>query len=83
VAGLGVIAATALRHAGESFAELRCRHRKASAPPGVTPEQSDMKSDRHDERIAFCCSAVGCCAAAGGTNATQAPASAAAPDLST
>jgi hypothetical protein len=61
---LGEIALTALRQAGESFAEFFCRHCSASAPPGVTPEQFDMKSDRQDERMAFCCSAVGCAFAA-------------------
>ena len=80
-AGFGVIAATAPRHAGDSFAELCCRHCSASAPPGVTPEQFDMKSERQDERIAFCCSAVGC-AMTGAASVIQAPASAAAADLS-
>ena len=60
------IAATALRHAAESCASLRLRHCKASAPPGCTPAQCDMKSDRHDARTAaFCCS-VGAAAGAAG-----------------
>jgi hypothetical protein len=41
------------------LATLRCRHCNASAPPGVTPEQLDMKSERQLLRIALCCSAVG------------------------
>jgi len=59
------IAATALRHAAESCASLRLRHCSASAPPGCTPEQCDMKSDRHDARTAVFCSAVGAAAGAG------------------
>src|SRR4051794_26714735 len=58
-AGLGAIALTAVRQAGESAAELRCRHCSASAPPGVTPEHFDMKSERQEARIALCCSGVG------------------------
>jgi hypothetical protein len=58
------MAATALRHAAESYASLRLRHCSASAPPGCTSEQCDMKSDRHDARTAaFCCS-VGAAAGA-------------------
>jgi hypothetical protein len=33
-------------------------------PPGVTPEQFAMKSDRQFERIALVCAAEGCCACA-------------------
>jgi hypothetical protein len=53
------IAATALRHAAESCASLRLRHCNASAPPGCTPEQWDMKSERHAARMAAFCCAVG------------------------
>src|SRR5262249_6796730 len=54
------IAATALLQAGESSAELRSRQRSASIPPGCTPEQRAMKSDRHAVRIALRCCCVGC-----------------------
>ena len=60
------IAATALRHAAESCVSLRLRHCNASAPPGCTPEQWDMKSDRHDARTAAFCCAVGAAGAAAG-----------------
>ena len=53
-AGFAETALTAVRQAGESLAEFFCRHWNASVPPGVTPEQFDMKSDRHELRIAFC-----------------------------
>ena len=44
-------------------------------PPGRTPLQFDMKSDRQFCRIAFCCSWVGCCAdAAPATNTKLNPA---------
>ena len=62
-------AATAVRQFGESCAELRCRQRSASAPPGCTPEQRDMKSDWQDWRMAACCCGVGCRNAAGGAAA--------------
>jgi hypothetical protein len=69
------IAFTAVLHDAESLARLRCRHSKASRPPGCTPEQFAMKSERHDARIASRCACVGCCAAAGanvsGTSATN------------
>ena len=58
-APLPPIAATALRQAAESCASLRLRHCNASAPPGCTPEQWDMKSDRHAARMAAVCCAVG------------------------
>lgn len=58
------IAATALLHDGESLAELRCRHCSASAPPGCTPAQFDMKSERQDERMAAVCASVGLAGAA-------------------
>src|SRR5690242_10583097 len=57
--GVPPIAATALRQFGESCAELRCRQRNASAPPGCTPEHFAIKSDWHNWRIAACCCAVG------------------------
>src|SRR5580704_4250189 len=53
------IAATALRQAADNCASLRLRHCNASAPPGCTPEQRDMKSARHDARTAAVCCAVG------------------------
>ena len=45
-------ATIALRHVCESFAELLCKHSSAAGPPGWTPEQFAMKSDRQAERIA-------------------------------
>ena len=70
------IAATALRHAAESCVSLRLRHCNASAPPGCTPEQWDMKSDRHAARTAAVCCAVGFaargCGAAGAAGAAGA-----------
>ena len=60
--GGGLIALTAFRHATDSRAESRCRHCNASTPPGVTPEQFDMKSERQLLRIASRCACVGCCA---------------------
>jgi len=56
------IAATALRHRGESCAALRCRHCRASAPPGCTPGQRAMKSERHAARTALRSSALGAAA---------------------
>src|SRR5580692_8684351 len=61
-----LMAATALRHAADSCASLRLRHCSASAPPGCTPEQCDMKSDRHEARTAAFCCAVGAAAEAAG-----------------
>src|SRR5690348_7818044 len=52
-------AATAVRQPGDSFAELVARHCRAALPPGLTPEQCAMKSDRQAERIAAVCAAVG------------------------
>lgn len=60
VAGLGAAAFTAVWQAGESWATFFCRQAKASAPPGVTPVQRDMKSARHDDRMALTCSGLGC-----------------------
>jgi hypothetical protein len=71
--GRGLSAFTAPWHAGESLATLRCRHCKASAPPGRTLEQCDMKSERQLLRNAFCCSAVGCAAAESAHGPRQRP----------
>src|SRR6202035_875455 len=60
------LAVTALRQAAESRASLRLRRCNASAPPGCTPEQWDMKSDRHAARMAAFCCAVGAAGAAAG-----------------
>ena len=62
-AGGGPIALTAFRHAPDSRAEFCCRQRNASAPPGVTLEQFDMKSERQLLRISSRCACVGCCCA--------------------
>jgi hypothetical protein len=63
-AGFAAIALTAALHEADSRLSLRTRHSSASLPPGCTPEQLAMKSDRHELRIAAVCSAVGCCASA-------------------
>jgi hypothetical protein len=52
-AGGATIAPTAVLQAPESLAEFRERHSIASLPPGVTPEQFAMKSDRQDWRTAL------------------------------
>ena len=52
VAGADVVAATAALQGGDSAAALRCRQCNASAPPGWTPLQSAMKSERQDWRMA-------------------------------
>jgi hypothetical protein len=57
------MAFTALWQAADSLLSLRLRHWKASAPPGVTLAQFDMKSDRQDERIALRCASVTCACA--------------------
>jgi hypothetical protein len=54
------MALTALWQPGESLATLRWRHCRASAPPGLTLEQFDMKSERQLLRSAFCWAWVGC-----------------------
>jgi hypothetical protein len=51
-AGAGVIALTAVLQDPERLARLRLRHSSASLPPGVTPEQFAMKSERQEARIA-------------------------------
>lgn len=53
-----MVALTAVLQAGDRLATLVCRHCSASLPPGVTPEHFDMKSDRHEPRMALCCSGV-------------------------
>lgn len=63
MAGFGVAASTAVRQAGDSLAAFFCRHCSASTPPGFTLEQFDMKSERQDDRIAACWSAVTCACA--------------------
>jgi hypothetical protein len=57
-----LIALTAVLQDPESLPRLRLRHSKASLPPGVTPEQFAMKSERQDERMALIWSGDGCCA---------------------
>ncbi len=59
----GRVARTAVWQPGDSFATFFCRHISASLPPGWTPEQFDMKSERQLERMALCCAEVGCAAA--------------------
>jgi hypothetical protein len=59
------IALTALRQAADNLPSLRRRHSSASLPPGWTPEQLAMKSERQEPRIASRCAWVGCCAKAG------------------
>jgi hypothetical protein len=60
----GMTALTAVRQDEESPPKLRCKQRNASTPPGLTPEQCDMKSDRHEARMALICSWLGCWASA-------------------
>src|SRR5262249_14695294 len=38
-----------------------CKHLSAAGPPGCTPEQCAMKSDRHAARMALSCSLLGFC----------------------
>jgi len=63
-------AATALWHAAVSLAAWLLRHCSASMPPGCTPEQFAMKSERQAARMADFCASVG--AAAGGADALAA-----------
>jgi hypothetical protein len=49
----GMVALTAVWHGPESLARFCLRQSSASLPPGVTPEQFAMKSDRQFERIAL------------------------------
>ncbi len=61
--GPGMVALTAVLQADDRPATFFCRHCKASRPPGVTPEHFAMKSDRHEARMALCCSGVTCASA--------------------
>lgn len=64
-AGVCSFAATASTAALQDAERLSCersKHSNASLPPGSTPAQLAMKSERHAERIALRCSLVGCCA---------------------
>src|SRR3984957_14369806 len=63
-AGFGAAAFTAAWQDGESLASLRSRHSNASLPPGWTPEQLAMKSERQAARMASRWASVGCWAAA-------------------
>ena len=56
---------TTLLQFGESTETFFCKQASASFPPGETPEQCDMKSDRQAERMALCCAAVGVADAGG------------------
>lgn len=58
----GEIALTAAWHPPDSLARLCLRHSSASLPPGCTPEQFAMKSERQLARMALVCADVGCCA---------------------
>jgi hypothetical protein len=60
----GPTASSADLHGSDTLAALRLRHCSASRPPGCTPAQCDMKSERQDWRIAAICSGVGCWAEA-------------------
>jgi len=62
---LGAAALIALLHAADNCAALFWRHCSASRPPGCTPEQCDMKSERQACRIVVICSGLGCCATDG------------------
>jgi hypothetical protein len=62
-AAAGIVARTAAWQAPDSALTFFCRHISASLPPGVTPEQCDMKSERQFPRIALCC-ALEICACA-------------------
>jgi hypothetical protein len=61
-AGFGPTASSAVLHGADTLPALRLRHCSASLPPGCTPAQCDMKSERQDWRIAAICSGDGCCA---------------------
>jgi hypothetical protein len=49
---------TTLLQFGESAATFFCKQANAAGPPGETPEQRDMKSDRQAAFIALCWAAV-------------------------
>lgn len=76
-AGGGRVDATAFRQSGDSVATFVCRHFIASAPPGLTPEHFDMKSERQLALMALCW-ALEICACAAAVRAASA--SAAIPD---
>jgi hypothetical protein len=57
-------ASTAVLQDAERSSCERSKHSNASLPPGSTPAQLAIKSERHAERIALRCSLVGCCARA-------------------
>jgi hypothetical protein len=63
-AGGGNVALTAVLQAADRPATFFCRQASASLPPGVTPEHFDMKSERQEDLIAFCCADVTCAMAA-------------------
>src|SRR5262245_13261212 len=58
------MAASAVWHGAETRAAFCCKHLSAAGPPGCTPEQCAMKSDRHAARMALSCSLLGFCDAA-------------------
>src|SRR6185437_159482 len=62
-AGAGMVARTADWQAPDRLPTFFCRHISASLPPGVTPEQCDMKSERQLARSALCCALVICACA--------------------
>jgi hypothetical protein len=53
-AGAGMVSFTTLWQAADRLATFFCRQVSASLPPGDTPEQCDMKSERQFARIALC-----------------------------
>ena len=55
-------ASTAVLQDAERLSCERSKHSSASLPPGSTPAQLAMKSERHAARIALRYSLVGCCA---------------------
>jgi hypothetical protein len=58
-----MVARTADWQALDRLPKFFCRHIRASLPPGVTPEQCDMKSERQLARSALCCALVICACA--------------------
>jgi stress-induced morphogen len=72
-AGAGIVARTAVWQPPESVSTFFWRHISASLPPGVTPAQCDMKSERQFARSALCC-ALDTCACAIATDDSNAPA---------
>ena len=62
-AGAGMVALTAVLQAGDRLATFFCKHSNASLPPRGTPGHFDMKSERHEARIALCWSGEGCASA--------------------